>query len=54
MMGINLGQLCWSEIRKYGEKAYLDCSRDLVSKELEAVILANIITTGIVSGTITH
>lgn len=53
-MGIRLGKLCWSEIKQYGEKAYKDCKNNIVSSELESVVLANIVTTGIVSGTIIH
>lgn len=48
-LGIALSKMCYEPLVKYGIKAMNDCKHNKTSKALEEVILAIIITTGLVS-----
>lgn len=48
-IGITLSKLCQEPLVKYGEQALLACQENMVNKAFEEVVLAIIITTGLVS-----
>ena len=48
-LGVTISKLCQEPLVKYGKKALEDCEKNATSKELEEVVLAIIVTTGIVS-----
>lgn len=48
-LGVEISTMCVKPILQYGEKALEDCKKQVVSFELEQVILNNIISTGLVS-----
>lgn len=48
-VGITLSKLCQEPLVKYGEQALLACQKEEVNKAFEEVVLAIIITTGLVS-----
>lgn len=48
-MGVCIGNMCSGPFVKYGEKALDDCRNNIVSTELEEIILGIIVSTGFVS-----
>lgn len=48
-MGVYIGNMCSGPFVKYGEKALMDCENNIVSDELEEIILGIIVSTGMVS-----
>lgn len=48
-LGITISKMCYEPLVKYGIKAMNDCKEKKTSQELEEIILAIIITTGLVS-----
>ncbi len=48
-LGREISNMCYAPILDYGEKALKDCEEHLVSYELQQVVLANIVSTGLVS-----
>lgn len=48
-MGREISNLCYQPLLEHGVKALLDCKENRVSQELREVVLANIISTGMVS-----
>lgn len=49
LLGREISNNCYFPVLEHGIKAYEDCMRNKVSYELEQVVLANIVTTGMVS-----
>lgn len=49
LLGRTISNNCYFPVIEHGIKAYEDCLQDKVSYELEQVVLANIVTTGMVS-----
>ena len=52
-LGVNVSQMCVEPVLKYGEKALRDNEAGKVSKELEQVILAIVVSTGLASNLLT-
>lgn len=52
-LGVNVSQMCVTPILKYGEAALQDNEAKKVSKELEQVVLAIVVSTGIASNLLT-
>ena len=48
-LGVNVSQMCKDPILKYGKKAYEDHKNRVSSYELEQIVLAIVVTTGIAS-----
>ena len=48
-LGREISNMCYAPLLEYGEQALFDCEQNLVSTELEQAVLANIISTGLVS-----
>ncbi|MBO5278212.1 MAG: iron-containing alcohol dehydrogenase family protein [Lachnospiraceae bacterium] len=48
-LGVNVSQMCVGPVLEYGEKALADIRKGEISYELEQVILAIVVTTGIAS-----
>jgi glycerol dehydrogenase len=48
-MGVLIGNMCSEPFQKYGKKALEDCKNNIVSEELEEIILGVVISTGFVS-----
>ncbi|MBQ4529172.1 MAG: iron-containing alcohol dehydrogenase family protein [Lachnospiraceae bacterium] len=53
-LGVNVSQMCVAPVLTYGEKALKDNEKGRVSKELEQVVLAIIVSTGIASNLLTR
>ncbi len=53
-MGVMISQMCADPIVKYGEKALKDNEKKIVSYELEQVMLAIAVSTGMVSNFVAH
>ncbi len=52
-LGVNVSQMCVEPVLKYGEKALGDNEAGKVSKELEQVVLAIVVSTGLASNLLT-
>lgn len=48
-LGVNISQMCKDPVLKYGKKAYEDQKNHVASYELEQIVLAIVVTTGIAS-----
>ena len=48
-LGQEISNLCYGPILEHGEQALADCRKNLATHALEQVILANIVSTGLVS-----
>ena len=52
-LGVNVSQMCVQPILQYGEKALQDNKAGIVSEELEQVVLAILVSTGLASNLLT-
>lgn len=48
-LGREISNMCYEPLREYGIQALTDCKKGKVSRELEQAVLANIVSTGLVS-----
>lgn len=48
-LGREISNMCYAPLREYGVQAYRDCKKHLVTTALEQAVLANIVSTGLVS-----
>ncbi len=54
LLGLSIAKTCTTPLLDYGEKALNDCRNNIVSPELEEVVLDIVILTGIVSNCTVH
>ena len=48
-LGVNTSNMCYFPLLEYGEQALIDCENNEVTDALEEAVLANIVSTGLVS-----
>ena len=48
-LGREISNMCYEPLLEYGEQALIDCKNNMVSVALEQAVLANIVSTGLVS-----
>ncbi len=48
-LGREISNMCYEPLLEYGEQAFRDCKEHKVSNDLEQAVLANIVSTGLVS-----
>lgn len=54
LLGVTIGKLCCEPIMQYGGQALADNRRQVVSREFEEVVMAIVVTTGMVSNIVDH
>lgn len=53
-LGLKIAELCWSDLKLYGDQGYKDSLENKASEDLERVVLTNIVTTGLTSVQVIH